>query len=60
MILTSVFEYDAIDYGRVARDTNVLGAVEHLWPLVSFCVFDELFVISYLIVESISRCHACR
>lgn len=48
------------NYGSVARDTNVFGVVEHRWPLVSFCVFDELFVISDLIVESISRCHACR
>lgn len=46
MIPTSVFEYDAINYGRVARDTNVFGVVKRHWPLVGFFVFDELFVIS--------------
>lgn len=60
MIFILVFEYDVIDYGRVVRDINVLGVVEYFWFLVSFCVFDELFVISYLIVEFISRCYVCR
>lgn len=59
MIFILVFEYDVIDYGRVVRDINVLGVVEYCWFLVSFCVFDELFVIS-LIVEFISRCYVCR
>lgn len=39
-----MFEYDAINYGRVASDTNVFGAVDRRWPLVGFFVFDELFL----------------
>lgn len=38
-ILSQVIDFSAIDYGRMAKDHNVLEVCEHFWPMAVLCVF---------------------